>query len=108
MDKGLYQAPLGLDSIVPNGEPAFEIEIEDPESVKIGIGDIEIDLEPKKKTNEDFDANLAEQMSDKDLASLAGDLIFDFDKDKLIFVLLYILLKLLLCQHQKILQILIH
>ena len=80
MDKGLYQAPLGLDSIVPQG-PEFEIEIEDPESVKIGLGDIEIDLEPKKETNDDFDANLAEQMSDKDLASLAGDLIFDFDKD---------------------------
>ena len=80
MDKGLYQAPLGLDSIVPNA-PAFEIEIEDPESVKIGMGDIEIDLEPRKETNDDFDANLAEEMSDKDLASLAGDLIFDFDKD---------------------------
>ena len=81
MDKGLYQAPLGLDSIVPNGEPAFEIEIEDPESVKIGLGDIEIDLEPKEETADDFDANLAEYMDNKDLASLVTDLIADFDKD---------------------------
>ena len=78
MDRGLYQAPMGID--MEEG-PAMEIEIEDPESVHIGIGDLEIDLEPKKKYEENFDANLAELMEDKDVASLVTDLIGDFDKD---------------------------
>ena len=80
MAKGLYQAPLGLSDMVEEGPP-LEIEIEDPENVNIGLGDIEIQLKPQKKTAEDFDANLAEYMDDKELASLAGDLIGDFDKD---------------------------
>ena len=79
--KGLYAAPLGLDSIVPQGTPEMEIEVENPDSVHIGMGDIEIDFEPREQTAEDFDANLAEFMEDKDIASLASDLIGDFDKD---------------------------
>ena len=79
MSKGLYAAPEGLDVLQA---PPIEIEIEDPESVTLGIGDIEIDLEPRKKeTAEDFDANLAEYMDDKELASLVTDLVGDFDKD---------------------------
>ena len=78
IDKGLYQAPAGLSELAG---PPIEIEIEDPEAVRIGMGDVEIDLEPKKKTKGDFDANLAELMEDKELASLAGELIGDFDKD---------------------------
>lgn len=79
MGKGLYAAPEGL-PVMEEGPP-IEIEIEDPESVSIGIGDIEIDLEPRKETAEDFDANLAEYMDDKELASLVTDLVGDFDKD---------------------------
>ena len=37
MDKGLYQAPLGLEE---EQATPIEIEIEDPESVRIGMGDI--------------------------------------------------------------------
>jgi hypothetical protein len=81
MGKGLYAAPEGLMD-VPTEGPPIEIEIEDPESVSIGLGDITIDLEPRKKdTAEDFDANLAEYMDDKELASLVTDLVGDFDKD---------------------------
>jgi hypothetical protein len=80
MAKGLYQAPLGLSDMVEEAPP-LEIEIEDPESVGIHAGDIEIQFKPQKQTAEDFDANLAEYMDDKELASLAGDLIGDFDKD---------------------------
>jgi hypothetical protein len=79
MDKSLYAAPVGLEEAA-TAEP-IEIEIEDPESVRIGIGDVEIDLEPKEETAEDFDANLAEYMDDKEIASLVTDLIADFDKD---------------------------
>ena len=79
IDKGLYQAPQGLEGL---NEPPIEIEIENPDAVSIGIGDLEIDLEPVPEGGpEDFDANLAELMDDKELSSLASDLIADFDKD---------------------------
>ena len=79
MDKGLYQAPTGLSELAG---PPVEIEIEDPEAIRIGIGDMEIDLEPKKERGgEDFDANLAEEMDDQDLQSLGYELVNDFDKD---------------------------
>jgi hypothetical protein len=56
-------------------EPAIEIEIEDPESVKIGIDGVEIELEPETETTEEFDANLAEYMDEADLEELASELI---------------------------------
>jgi len=80
MDKGLYQAPMGLEQ--EDASP-IEIDIEDPESVHIGIGGMDIDLKPQKPTAEDFDANLADFMEDRDLQALGGDLIGDFDKDQM-------------------------
>jgi len=62
-------------------EPMVEIEIEDPESVKIGMGGLEIELEPAAETAEDFDANLAEYMDEGDLQGLASDLIGLVDAD---------------------------
>jgi hypothetical protein len=59
-----------------------EIEIEDPEAVNIGMGDIEINLTPEPKTGEDnFDANLAEYMDESVMQSLGEELVADFDKD---------------------------
>ena len=82
MEKGLYQAPMGIgEEIGDLSGPPIEIEIEDPEEVNIGLGDIEIQLKPEKETAETFDANLAEYMDDKELATLGSDLIDDFDKD---------------------------
>ena len=78
VDKALYQAPQGMAMLA---EPDIEIEIEDPESVSIGMGDIEIDLKPQKETADTFNANLAEYMDDNDLDSLGQDLVEDFDKD---------------------------
>jgi len=81
MDKGLYAAPLGLEEEMGMAPP-LEIEIEDPESVTIGMGGIEIELSPgKEDTDEDFDANLADFMDDSALDSLGGELVGDFDKD---------------------------
>jgi len=80
MDKGLYAAPLGISEEMGMAPP-LEIEIEDPESVTIGMGDIEIELSPDKEDAEDFDANLADFMSDSALDSLGGELVADFDKD---------------------------
>jgi hypothetical protein len=79
MDKGLYAAPLGLEEDM--GMAPLEIEIEDPEGVRIGMGDIEIELSPGEETEDDFDANLADFMSDSALDSLGGELVADFDKD---------------------------
>ena len=80
MDKGLYAAPLGIEEEM--GMAPLEIEIEDPESVTIGMGDIEIELSPgKEDTDEEFDANLADFMDDSALDSLGGELVADFDKD---------------------------
>lgn len=82
MDKGLYAAPLGIEEDMGMAPP-LEIEIEDPESVRIAMGDIEIELEPGNgnEGNEEFDANLADFMDDSALDSLGGELIADFDKD---------------------------
>ena len=80
MDKSLYQAPQGISDLM---EPDLEIEIEDPESVSLHMGDIDIDLKPQKETAEDFDANLADFIDDGDLDGLAEDLIEDFGKDQM-------------------------
>ena len=80
MERGLYAAPEGMMDM-PQGEPLIEIEVEDPEEMHIGIDGLEIDLSPKKETDEDFDANLAEFMDDSDLDSLGQDLVEEFDKD---------------------------
>lgn len=79
IEKSLYQAPVGIDSIPT--EPDIEIEIEDPESVKIGIDGMEIEIEPAEPSDQDFDANLAEYMSEGEMTEIAGDLLGDFEDD---------------------------
>jgi len=79
IEKSLYQAPVGLDSIIE--EEPIEIEIVDPESVTIGIDGLEIEIEPAEPSDEDFDANLAEYISEGDLNEIAGDLLGDFEDD---------------------------
>ena len=80
INKGLYAAPEGLDQI-DNVAPEIEIEIEDPESVSIGMDGLEIQLRPAKETADTFDANLAEYMDANELDSLGAQLVEDFDKD---------------------------
>ena len=63
------------------GEPDIEIEIEDPEKVSIEMGGLEIEIEPGKESNEDFNANLAEDMEEEELAMLSEDLLGDFNDD---------------------------
>ncbi len=53
MEKSLYQAPLGLSELE---DDAIEIEIENPDSVHMDFGDLEIDLKPAKPSAKDFDA----------------------------------------------------
>jgi hypothetical protein len=80
MDKGLYAAPQGL-ADMENDAPEIEIEIEDPESVSIGIDGLEIEIDPKKDTAEEFDANLAEFLDESVLDALGSELVSDVDKD---------------------------
>ena len=82
IDKAAYQAPKGISEIT-QGQPDLQIEIEDPEAVKLHMGEFEIDLAPhKEKTGSDkFDANLAEFIDERELQSLSGELVEDFDKD---------------------------
>jgi hypothetical protein len=75
IDKALYQAPQGIAAI---DAPDIEIEIIDPEAVHLNIGDLEIDI---GKEEDDFSANLAEEISEQVLSELAGDLIGDFEND---------------------------
>jgi len=83
IEKSLYAAPQGLDSLAAMDEasPPIEIEIEDPESVNIGIDGMEIEINPGKKSDEDFNANLAEYVDEDELESLASELIGDYDDD---------------------------
>lgn len=76
MEKSLYAAPVGLETLM--AEPDIEIEIEDPESVSINIGGLEIEIEP---SDDEFAKNLAEDLNESELSILASDLISDFDDD---------------------------
>jgi hypothetical protein len=80
IDKALNQAPLGLSEMVEDMEPAIEIEIEDPESVSIKAGDLEIVLE-KEDMDDEFNENLAENLEDDILTELAGDLLGEYQSD---------------------------
>ena len=86
MTSSLSPAPLGLDvlaDITPDDTPAIEIEITDPEDLKIGLDGMEIDLmgEDDTERGDAFGDNLAEYMSEAELTALAGDLIDLVDAD---------------------------
>ena len=80
IEKSLYQAPQSMEELT-QGQPDLQIEIEDPESVKIGMDGLEIEIEPGKKVSDEFNANLAEDMDAGELEELAGNLIGDFTGD---------------------------
>jgi|TARA_R110002126_G_scaffold68154_2_gene172402 hypothetical protein len=81
IEKGLYAAPLGMEQLAMEEEP-LEIAIEDPESVEIGIDGMPIlRIEKTEEDEDEFGENLAEDMSEQDLQSLASELISDFDDD---------------------------
>jgi hypothetical protein len=71
IEKSLYAAPQGLDDLaaMDQASPDIEIEIEDPESVDINMGDLSIHMEPDKG-GDDFNINLAEEISEEVLQSL--------------------------------------
>jgi hypothetical protein len=78
IDKALYQNPVGIDDAALN-EEAIEIEIIDPEQVNIHADGLDISITP---TEPEFDMNLAEDMDEGALQTLAGDLDGDIENDK--------------------------
>jgi hypothetical protein len=86
IDKALNQAPMGMgsngivDQLAMSAEPDIEIEIEDPEGVRLNLDGMSIELEPEDE-DDDFSKNIAEDLDEEVLASLANDLISDFEDD---------------------------
>ena len=79
IEKSLYAAPEGLPDL-ENMEPDLEIEIENPDDVTLTIGGMELDLMPDED-EEDFDANLADEMDESFLQTIASELTSDFEND---------------------------
>jgi hypothetical protein len=83
VEKSLYQAPMGIAQEIEDvmGEPDLEIEIEDPESVSIKAGGLEIEILPPGE-GEDFYENIAEEMDENTLQSLGMELLDDIQRDR--------------------------
>ena len=78
IEKGLYEAPEGLDEMEDMDVEDIDLEIEvvDPEAVTLSDGSMEITLIPDANIANlaDFDANLAEMLDDTQLNILSSDL----------------------------------
>ena len=80
VDKGLYEAPKSMEEMSQD-EPDLEIEIVDPDEVNINIDGMEINIDPDRMDDDEFNQNLAEEIDDDDLEKLASDLIDDYSGD---------------------------
>ena len=79
IDKGLYAAPMGLAALEEG--PELEIEIENPDSVTLSDGSMEITLIPDQMGTGDFDENLAEVLDEGELSTLGSELLEQVDSD---------------------------
>jgi hypothetical protein len=83
MEKGLYAAPEGIMGLDDENEPEIEVEIKDGPEISINE-DGSVDIVFEEDDNEDidqFDANIAEFMSEGELMSLSSDLMGLVDED---------------------------
>ena len=82
VDKALNSLISGLEDPDMGEESQIEIEVEDPESMRIETEGIEIELSPEPKTiGAEFGANLAEDMDEGELGTLASELMGLVDAD---------------------------
>lgn len=85
IEKSLYAAPAGIEQLEDDQTPQLELEIVNPDMVRLDDGSVEITIIPGEETEEldgvPFDANLAEYIGDSALAMLVTDLISDYDND---------------------------
>jgi hypothetical protein len=81
IEKSLYAAPEGIESLMPETEDdqGIEIEIVDPEEVTINMDGVEIQIGGEDE--DDFDANLVEILDDSVVAGIVTDLVGDYDDD---------------------------
>jgi len=80
IDKALYQAPEGIDALAAKEQP-LEIEVVNPDEMTIGMDGLEITLTPDDEKTDDFYANLAEEIDDRALSSMASELLEGFEGD---------------------------
>jgi len=80
VDKSISQAPQGIEEIAAQ-QPAMEIQIENPDSVTLDDGSMEITIIPGKEQDDEFNDNLAEDLDEGALTELSGDLIGEYDAD---------------------------
>jgi hypothetical protein len=81
IEKSLYAAPEGLESLMPEeeGDGGIEIEIVDPEEVTIDIDGMEIKIDGEEE--EDFDVNLVDYLDGSVVTGIVTDLVGDYDDD---------------------------
>ena len=75
MEKSLYAAPVGMEEEIDVEMPDVEVEVEEP----AGLESLEIEIEVE--VDDGFDDNLAEELDDKLLIEIAGELLGDFEDD---------------------------
>ena len=80
IDKSVSQAPQGIEELA-GAQPDLSIEIENPDSVTLDDGSMEITVQPGKEQDDEFNANLAEDLDEKILTQLSGDLLGEYDAD---------------------------
>jgi hypothetical protein len=81
IEKSLYAAPEGIESLMPEeGEDGgIEIEIVDPEEVTINVDGMEIKIDGGEE--DDFDANLVDFLDGSVVSGIVTDLVGDYDDD---------------------------
>jgi hypothetical protein len=80
VDKSLMEAPQGVAGMAMDMEP-IEIEIVDPEAVRIGMDGVELEIEKAEPRASDFNANLADFIDEQELQILASELLGDYEQD---------------------------
>jgi hypothetical protein len=80
IEKGLYQAPMGIEEAALN-MPEIEIEIENPESVTIGMDGMPILEIVQEEEDPEFGMNLAEDIDDRTLQEITSELVGLFESD---------------------------
>ena len=81
IEKSLYAAPEGIESLMPETEDdqGIEIEIVDPEEVTINMDGVEIQIGGEDE--DDFDANLVDYLDESTVTGIVTDLVGDYDDD---------------------------
>jgi hypothetical protein len=80
IDKSVSQTPQGIEDLA-KAQADMSIEIENPDSVTLDDGSMEITIIPGKEQEDEFNANLAEELDEGQLTELSGDLIGEYDAD---------------------------